>query len=53
MSPHPLDLLAMYRDLTVDERRGVDAHLAGCAECRSTLAAYREQDVALRAMPQI
>ncbi|HUH16657.1 MAG TPA: zf-HC2 domain-containing protein [Methylomirabilota bacterium] len=30
-------------DLTADERRRLDAHLDGCAECRSTLAAFADQ----------
>jgi hypothetical protein len=29
-------------DLSPDDRRTIDAHLAGCAECRSTLAELRE-----------
>jgi hypothetical protein len=30
-------------DLTADERRRLDLHLAGCASCRATLAAFADQ----------
>ena len=45
--------LAYYRDLPVQERRVLDAHLAGCAECRATLSAYERQDNALAALPEL
>jgi anti-sigma factor RsiW len=44
------DLLSDYldgEDLPIDERRRIEAHLAGCGECRATLADLR--DVAARA----
>lgn len=34
-------------DLTLPERRVVEAHLAGCAECRKLVAQYREGAAAL------
>ena len=53
MTEHVTDRLAYYRDLTPEERRTVDAHLATCAECRSTLTAYQRQDDALAAIREI
>ena len=53
MTQHVHDQLAYDRDLTPDERRAVDAHLATCPECRAILAAYRRQDSALAAMPAL
>lgn len=50
---HFQDQLAYYRDLTPDERRTVDAHLAECAECRVWLAEYQQQDAALTAIREI
>lgn len=50
---HVHDQLAYYRDLTTAERRAVDAHLAGCAECRASLTAYQRQDAALTALPTL
>jgi len=50
---HYSDQLAYYRDLTPEERRTVDAHLAECAECQALLAQYERQDVALRAIREI
>jgi hypothetical protein len=47
------DALAYYHALPAGERRGVDDHLAACAECRATLAAYERQDSALAAIPAI
>jgi len=47
------DRLAVYRDLTPAERREVKAHLADCAQCRATLAAYERQDAALAAIADI
>ena len=44
--------LAFYRELAPAERRALDAHLAGCAECRATLAAYARQDRALAGIPE-
>jgi Putative zinc-finger len=40
MSTHPLDVLSDYLDDDLDPqaRAAVDAHLAGCEPCRSTLA---------------
>lgn len=53
MTPHVHDQLAYYRDLAPDERRAVDAHLAGCAECRATRDVYQTQDAALQALPAL
>jgi hypothetical protein len=47
------DALAYYHGLPAHERRAVDDHLAGCEECRTTLAAYDRQDVAVAAIPAI
>lgn len=41
------DSLAVYHDLPATERGALDEHLAGCAECRETFAAYERQDAAL------
>jgi hypothetical protein len=42
---HPDELLSasLSGDLTADERRLLDAHLAACPSCRETLAAFAEQ----------
>lgn len=53
MTQHVHDRLAYYLDLAPDERREVEAHLAACAECRATLAAYQRQDAALSAIAEI
>ncbi|MGQ0602243.1 MAG: zf-HC2 domain-containing protein [Anaerolineales bacterium] len=53
MTEHVTDQLAYYRDLTLEERRAVDAHLATCAECRAMLAVYERQDDALAAIRAI
>ena len=50
MNEHVTEQLSHYRDLAPEERRAVDAHLATCAECRATLAAYQRQDAALSAL---
>lgn len=50
---HVHDQLACYRDLSPDDRRRVDDHLATCAECRATLSVYRRQDAALLALREI
>jgi hypothetical protein len=41
-SPHDLNLIAAFAEDRLDEseRQQLVAHLAGCAECRATLAAY-------------
>ena len=44
-------LLAHYRELTDSERAHVEAHLAGCADCRTVRAAYQQQNLALRTLP--
>ena len=41
------DLLLEYRELSADERKAVDAHLAGCANCRQYLETAAELDAAL------
>ncbi|MDH4333738.1 MAG: zf-HC2 domain-containing protein [Chloroflexota bacterium] len=40
--PHPDELISasLTDDLTYDERAELDRHLAGCAACRETLAAF-------------
>ncbi|QLQ07692.1 MAG: hypothetical protein HZY76_17905 [Anaerolineae bacterium] len=43
-------LLAHYRGSTDSERAHVEAHLAGCADCR-TVRAYQQQNLALRTLP--
>jgi hypothetical protein len=53
MNEHVLNQLAYYRDLAPEERRLVDTHLAACAECRATLAAYQRQDAALAAIRDV
>jgi hypothetical protein len=50
---HPTEALAYYQALEAADRRAVDAHLAGCSECRSLLAAYHRQDETLRAWPAL
>jgi hypothetical protein len=45
-----VDHLAYYRDLTPEERRAVDSHLATCAECRATFAEFQKQDAALASL---
>jgi Tol biopolymer transport system component len=47
------DSLAYYHRLPAEERRRVDDHLASCAECRATLAAYERQDAALANIPML
>lgn len=51
MTAHPHEQLAIYRDLSASERQAVDAHVAGCADCRATLAAYAGQDQVLARLP--
>ncbi|HEX2843628.1 MAG TPA: zf-HC2 domain-containing protein [Candidatus Limnocylindria bacterium] len=34
---------SLHGDLTADEQRRLDAHLTGCASCRSTQAAFSDQ----------
>jgi hypothetical protein len=45
--------LAYYRDLPPAERRTLDAHVAGCAECQAARAAYARQDAVLAALPEV
>jgi anti-sigma factor RsiW len=45
-------LLAVYDDLTVEEKRRVESHLQGCQECAATLAAYRAMDDVVHGMVQ-
>jgi hypothetical protein len=51
VTQHPTDLLSEYLDgdLTPATRAEVDAHLAGCAACRATLAGLDEVRTAARA----
>lgn len=44
-------LLAIYRDLSVEERQQVMAHARHCAACAETLQAYREMDKHLAYTP--
>jgi len=48
-------LLAAYRrdDWSVDDMAAVNAHLAGCADCRAAEAAYRVGGERLRQLPSI
>jgi Tol biopolymer transport system component len=47
-------LLALQRaDWSVEERRQVEAHLAGCEQCTAVARAYAEQDRWSRAMPPV
>jgi len=39
--------LAIYRELTLDERQVVDHHVASCPDCAAVMHAYWEQDEAL------
>jgi dipeptidyl aminopeptidase/acylaminoacyl peptidase len=49
---HPDQLISasLSGDLTGEERTQLDAHLAGCEQCRQTLAAFSEQRNLLGAM---
>lgn len=53
-SSHPDELISasVTGDLTDVERRQLEAHLAGCEQCRATLAAFREQRQLLAGMAQ-
>jgi len=46
-------LLATYRELGVEERALVDAHVNACSSCAARLAAYQAQDHALSALPRL
>jgi hypothetical protein len=52
---HPDELLAGYVDgsASPEERRAVDAHLAGCSECREDLALARAARGALASIPEL
>jgi anti-sigma factor RsiW len=52
---HPEDLLADYVDGSLGDasQASVDAHLAGCARCRSEVAAAGGVREALRALPEV
>jgi hypothetical protein len=52
-SPHDLNLLAAFAEDRLDEteRQQLVAHLAGCAECRATLAAYARASVPAQPRP--
>jgi len=45
--------LAAYRELNMAEQDRVRQHLAGCADCTGTLAAYSAQDRVLAALPAL
>lgn len=48
---HVEEQLAAYRDLDDVEKRRVEQHVAKCAECAETLAAYQAMDRALANLP--
>lgn len=48
---HIGEQLATYRDLDEVEKRRVEQHVAKCAECAETLAAYQAMDRALANLP--
>src|SRR5215213_9563106 len=48
----PLLSAYMDNDLTPDELRAVQAHVATCTECAATLAEYRRLRSLVRALPQ-
>jgi len=52
---HPEELLAEYVDgsLEQDERAAVEAHLAGCEQCRDEVGAARRVRGALAALPEV
>jgi hypothetical protein len=52
-SVHPRELLSAYLDdeLTLDERHGVDRHLALCERCREDLASIKELSRAVAEEP--
>lgn len=52
---HPEELLAGYVDgsASAEERRSVDAHLAGCSRCRDELALAGAARAAIRSLPEL
>ena len=52
---HPEELLAGYVDgeLSTEQRRDVDAHLASCARCRGEVELARSAVSALRGLPDV
>jgi len=52
---HPLAQLSAYLDdaVTPSERSAVDAHLSGCADCRTRLAELRATSTLIRALPEL
>jgi anti-sigma factor RsiW len=46
------ELLVLYieGDLSADERRSVDAHVASCAECRASLSTFMSLEESLESM---
>lgn len=52
---HPGDLLSAYLDgeLSPEDRVGVDAHLAGCGDCRDELGGIAGARAAVRALPML
>jgi putative zinc finger protein len=52
---HPEELLAEYVDgsLEQDERAAVEAHLAGCEQCRDEVSGARHARQALVALPEV
>lgn len=43
--------LAIYRELSQNDKQAADEHLAGCSACVRALASYIQQDAILVAMP--
>lgn len=41
----------LYEEIPDEERRAIDAHVAGCARCAAELAAFRRVQKAARALP--
>jgi hypothetical protein len=50
---HLREQLAYYRDLSTAERRRLDAHVAGCAECRAAMSDFARQDAMLADLPEL
>ena len=53
--PHDLNLIAAFVEDRLDEteRQRFVAHLAGCADCRATLAAYARAAVPAEPAPAV
>jgi len=53
MSPHPVESLSAFLDDELEdaERRGVEAHLAGCPSCARHLRELSAVDALARGIP--